>query len=72
MNDPRGTRLQPNVELTLGGWVKVTQRRVAAFDLAADLEGNIGSELRLSYGGDEYWDLIARIGGSTEYALEVG
>jgi hypothetical protein len=37
MNDPTrgGTRLQPNVELTPGGWVKVTQRRVPAFDLAA-------------------------------------
>ena len=54
MNDPTrgGTRLQPNVELTPGGWVKVAQRRVPAFDLAADLEGNIGAELRLSYGGN--------------------
>ena len=49
----------------------MTQRRVAAFDLAAGLEANVGAELRLSYGGDEYWDLIARIGGSAEYALEV-
>ena len=72
MNDPtRGTRLQPNVEVTPGGWVKVTQRRIPAFDLAADLEGNVSAELRLSYGGQEYWDLIARIGGSAEYALEV-
>jgi hypothetical protein len=31
---------------------------------------NIQSELRFSY-GDEYWDLLARIGGSAEYALEV-
>lgn len=70
INDPRGTRLQPNVELTPGGWARVTQRRVPAFDLAANIEANIGAELRLSY-GDEYWDLVRRIGGSTEYALEV-
>ena len=71
MNDPRGTRLQPNVELTPGGWVRVTQRRVAAFDLAAGLEGNVGAELRLSYGDDDYWDVMERLGGSAEYALEV-
>ena len=69
MNDPtRGTRLQPNVELTPGGWVKVTQRRVPTFNLAADLDANVGAELRLSY-GDDYWDHIARIGSSAEYAV---
>ena len=71
MNDPtRGTRLQPNVVLTPGGWARVTQRRVPAFDLDADLEANIGAELRLAY-GDEYWDLIERMGGSADYAFEV-
>ena len=42
----RGTRLQPNVALTPGGCVRVVQRRVPAFDLDKDLEGNAASELR--------------------------
>ena len=71
MNDPtRGTLLQPNVELTDGGWARVAQSRVPAFDLDAGLEVNAGAELRLAY-GDEYWELVARIGASADYALEV-
>jgi hypothetical protein len=70
INDPRGTRLQPNVALTPGGYIQVTQARVPAFDLAKDHEGNAASELRFSY-GDEYWDVMERLGASVEYALEV-
>ena len=57
MNDPRGTGMRANVELTPGGWVKVTQRRVPAFDLQQGVDANIGAELRLAY-GDEYWGMI--------------
>ena len=71
INDPRGTRLQPNVALTAGGWVQLVQRRVPAFDLEQDHEGNAASELRFSYGDDDYWELMERLGGSAEYALEV-
>ena len=71
INDPRGTRLQPNVALTPGGYIQVTQARVPAFDLEQDHEGNAASELRFSYGDEEYWDLMERLGGSAEYALEV-
>ena len=72
INDPRGTRLQPNVALTAGGWIQVVQRRVPAFDLDKDHEGNAASELRFSYGDEEYWELMERLGGSAEYALDVG
>ena len=71
INDPRGTRLRPNAALTPGGWIQVTQRRVPAFDLDADLEGNAASELRLSYGDDDYWALMDRLGTSGEFALVV-
>ena len=71
INDPRGTRLQPNVALTAGGWIQLVQRRVPAFDLERDDEGNAASELRFSYGDDDYWDLMERLGGSAEYALDV-
>ena len=56
MNDPRGSGLRANVELTWGGWVMATQTRVPAFKLYRGTEANIASELRLSY-TDEYWRL---------------
>jgi len=69
INDPRGTRLQPNVALTPGGWIQVTQRRVPAFDLDKTLEENIHSELRVSY-GDDYWDLHDVLG-TQDYPIDV-
>ena len=33
MNDPRSKRLKRNIELTSGGWARVTQRGEPAFDL---------------------------------------
>ena len=69
-NDPRGTALQPNAQLTDAGWLRVTQARVPTFDLDASIDANIGSELRLAY-GDEYWELMERLGTSAAYALEV-
>lgn len=70
LNDPRGTRLQANVGLTEGGYVKVTQRRVPAFDLGKPLEANASSELRLEY-GDEYWAMMDALGSDAAHALEV-
>ena len=48
----------------------MVQARVPAFDLDAGIDANAGAELRFSY-GDEYWELVDRIGTSAEYALEV-
>jgi hypothetical protein len=72
INDPRGTRLHPNVALTPGGYIQAVQARVPAFDLERDLEGNAASELRFSYGDEDYWDLMERLGTSAHYALDVG
>ena len=71
MNDPRGTAMRANVELTPGGWVKVTQRRVPAFDLQLGVDANIGAELRFSYGEEEYWAMMDRLGTSVAHAIEV-
>ena len=70
MNDPRGTALRANVELTPGGWARVTQRRVDAFDLGRGIDANAGAELRLGY-GDEYWDLMEGLGSSQALAIEL-
>lgn len=70
MNDPRGTMLKPNIQLTPGGFAQVTQTRIPAFDLSKDLKGNRKSELRLSY-GDEYWEIIELLGSTREYGIEV-
>lgn len=70
INDPRGTRLGPNVQLTPGGWFRVTQRRVPAFDLARGVDENIAAELRFSY-GDEYWRTIGRLGRDAAHAIEL-
>lgn len=70
INDPRGSGLRSNIELTPGGWVKVIQREVLAFDLDAGLDANIRSELRFSY-GDDYWSIMERLGNTAELPLEV-
>ena len=41
-----------------------------AMVFAKSIEANIASELRLDY-GDEYWDLMDRLGASRDYAIEV-
>lgn len=70
INDPRGTRLRANVVLTDGGYVKVVQERVPAFDLDKTLEENRKSELRFDY-GDGYWAMMDALGADAEHALEV-
>ena len=70
VNDPRGTALQANAELTDGGFLRVVHARVPAFDLNKTLDDNIHSELRINY-GDEYWDLHDLLGNSAEYGIEV-
>ena len=69
-NDPRGTRLQPNVEVTEAGWMRVTRGRVPAFSVDKNLEENINSELRWDY-GDDYWDLHTLLGTDSTHAIEV-
>ena len=39
--------------------------------LERDLEGNAASELRFSYGDEDYWDVMERLGMSADYALDV-
>ena len=71
INDPRGSGLRPNTTLTPGGYIKVLQSRIAAFDLDADLEHQAGAELRFSYGDEEYWSFMERLGTTSDRALEV-
>ena len=61
-NDPRGTRLRPNCEMTDAGYLRVTQTRVPAFDLTKSIEANAAAELRWDY-GDGYWALFEALGG---------
>lgn len=56
INDPRGTRLRPNVMCTPGGWIRLATS-VPAFDIHASAAQNIRSELRYDY-GEHYWGLI--------------
>ena len=69
-NDPRGTALQPNTELSEYGWLRVTHVRVPAFSLAKTVEQNANAELRFSYGQD-YWDVHALLGTDAAHAIEV-
>ena len=68
-NDPRGTALHANAEVTDAGWLRITQARVRAFDLNKTLDENIGSELRITY-EEHYWDLHNRLGCTRNYAIE--
>ena len=69
-NDPRGSALQPNADLTDAGWLRVIQTRVPAFDMGKSIDANVQSELRFSY-GEHYWDLHDLLGRSAEYAIEL-
>ena len=68
-NDPRGTRLTANAELTDFGYLRVTHARVPAFDLDRTPEENARSELRWAY-GDDYWRHHEALGRSRERAIE--
>lgn len=71
-NDPRGLpALTPNADLTDAGWLRVLHARVPPFDLGKTIDANIASELRIDYGGQEYWDMMERLGTSAAYAIEV-
>jgi len=59
INDPRGTRLRPNVEVTEHGFVRVIASRIEAFDPEQPLSTK--SELRFEY-GEEYWQTQALLG----------
>lgn len=63
INDPRGSGKRSNVDLTPGGWIRIRQRRVPAFDIDRGVDDNIDAELRFSY-GDDYWNLISHVGGA--------
>ena len=69
-NDPRGTLLKANAELTDAGWLRVMQSRVPVFDLERSLQENARAELRITY-DDDYWALHDVLGTSEEYALHV-
>ena len=64
VNDPRGTKLQPNVFISPFGYMKVSQTRVPAFDFGKDLIGNKQAELRYSY-GSQYWRMMSGARAST-------
>ena len=70
INDPQGTRFQPNVNLTPGGYIRVVQAHIPPYSLDKSIEENIGAELRFSY-GDEFWELHSRLGNSADYDLHV-
>lgn len=53
-NDPRGSRYKPNTRYTDGGYMRISQSRVKAFDMSKSVQDNIVSELRVDYGSD-YW-----------------
>ena len=69
-NDPRGTRLEPNTELSEYGWLSVTHGRVPAFSLAKTVEANVDAELRWSY-QESYLDLHELLGTDAAHAIEV-
>ena len=69
-NDPRGTRLEPNCELSEYGWFRVTHGRVPAFSLAKTVEANVDAELRWSY-QESYLDLHELLGTDAAHAIEV-
>ena len=62
-NDPLGTRHRPNTSLTPGGFMKVDQSSIPAFDLEKTLAANVKSEIRWDYGKD-YWATFKVLGTS--------
>jgi hypothetical protein len=70
-NDPRGTRLGANVNLTDAGWMRVeSSRGVPPFDLSRSLQDNIRSELRWEY-GEDYWALHEQLGNNAANAIDL-
>ena len=70
INDPRGTALTANAELTDGGYLRIVHARVPAFDLERTLEQNARSELRIEY-GSRYWRMMEALGADANTAIEV-
>ena len=70
INDPRGTALTANAELTDGGYLRIVHARVPAFDLERTLEQNARSELRIEY-GSRYWRMMDSLGTDASTAIEV-
>lgn len=68
-NDPRGTALTPNTEMTPYGYLRVTHSRVPAFRFDRTLEENSASELRWDY-GDSYWAFHDQLGRNSQNAIE--
>ena len=63
-NDPRGTRLQTNMDMSEFGWFRVTRGHIPAFSLAKTVEENANAELRWDYTGDggQYWEFHELLG----------
>ena len=63
-NDPRGTRLQTNMDMSEFGWFRVTRGHIPAFSLSKTVEENANAELRWDYTGDggQYWDFHEILG----------
>lgn len=53
-NDPTGTRRQASCQLTAGGYVRVLQEHIPAFNMERCLLDNARSEILLCY-GDGFW-----------------
>jgi len=69
INDPRGTRYRPNVDVSDWGYVRCVAARIPGFRLDRTLDENCAAELKLRY-DDSFWDIFQRLG-SAEMPLEV-
>ena len=67
-NDPRGTRFNPNVDVSEWGYMR-SLSTIPPFDLTRTLEQNIGSEFKSEY-GEGFWDIHQKLG-TREMPLEV-
>ena len=70
VNDPRGTALTPNAEITEGGYLRIVHARVPAFDLERTLQENARSELRIEY-GSLYWKMMDALGTNVHNSIHV-
>ena len=70
VNDPRGTALTPNAEITEGGYLRIVHARVPAFDLERTLQENARSELRIEY-GSRYWKMMDALGTNVHNSIHV-
>ena len=71
-NDPRNIgHVRANTDMSEFGYLRVTHARIPAFDLDKTLQENLASELRWSYGDEEYWTFQELLGTAPQHALEV-